>query len=106
MISNRTIVITREIPLTSALDRIGATWHYDNTFRPRRDPTTRLVLIENQGKHVEMLSTEPVFILRRRGNRRQIGQGRGAIDLVMALTGCSFPAAVQRLLAPAPPPGK
>lgn len=104
MISNKHITAAREIPFATALEKIGATWHYDNTYRPRRNLHTRLVLIENQGMHYELVITEPVFVLRRRGNRRQIGHGRGAISLVMALTGCRFPAAVQRLLAPAPAP--
>ena len=98
MISNSKIDEARKIPFSTALDRIGATYQFDNTFRPRKNPTTKLVLIENQKRHVEMLSTEPIFMIRRRGSRDRVGQGRGAIDLVMALTRCSFPAAVRLLL--------
>ena len=96
--SDRVICNVRQIPLTEALDRIGAAWHIDNTFRPRKDPKTRLVLIKNQEKHIEMLATEPLFFLRQRGSRDRVGQGWGAIDLVMALTRCSFPEAVRLLL--------
>lgn len=98
--SDRVICKIRELTLTEALKRIGATWRYDNTFRPRRNPATRLVLVENQIRHVEMIVTEPVFLLRRRGTRERIGAGRGAIDLAMQLTGCTFPEAVRRLSGP------
>ena len=98
MISNSKIDEARKIPFTTVLERVGATYHLDPTFRPKRDKDTRLVLIKNQEKHIEMLATEPLFLLRRRGSRDRVGQGRGAIDLVMQLTDCSFPDAV-RLLA-------
>lgn len=97
MYDNKEISVMRKIPLTDALDKIGVHWDHDNTFRPKRDKSTRLVLIENQGNYIEMLSTGPLFLLRERGSQKRIGKGRGAIDLVMELTGCSFPETVRLL---------
>ena len=98
MFSESLILKIRGITLIEALKRIGATYYFDNTFRPRKNQKTRLVLIDNQGKHVDMIVTEPVFLLHKRGTRERIGKGRGAIDLVIALKKCSFPAAVRLLM--------
>ena len=95
MFSDRLICDVRQVPLTEALERIGAFWHVDKTYRPKRDKATRLLLVENQ---YEMTMTEPKFILRRRGKRDRIAEGGGAIDLVMSIKKCSFPDAVRLLL--------
>ena len=97
MIAARVIRDARETPLTDALDMIGVIWQYDLTFKPRANRDTRLVLVDDQ---IEMIMTGPVFLLRQRGRRHVVvGQGRGAIDLIMQLTGCGFPAAIRQLRA-------
>ena len=46
-----------------------------------------------------MIITEPKFVLRQRGKRARLGQGGGAIDLVMSLRQCGFLEAVRLLSA-------
>ena len=99
MLDDRKIRSAREVPLTEALDRLGLHWQIDASYQPRDNPDTRLVLVDNQ---FEITITGPLFILRRRGSRDVIAQGRGAIDLAKAITGCSFKSAVQRLSHPLP----
>ena len=99
MIGNRQIVTAREIPFETALEKIGATYKADRAFRPRKNPATRLLLIEISKNHYELKITEPKFLLRRRGECNWFAAGGGAIDLVIALTGCQFRAAVHRLLS-------
>ena len=99
MFSESLITKIRKTPLTEALEKIGASYSNDNTYRPRRDKATRLLLIENQKKHFELLVTEPKFVLRRRGERYWFAAGGGAIDLVMQLTKCSFPEAMRLLMS-------
>ena len=84
----------RSVQLTDALDKLDMAWRFDNTYRPRRNPATRLVLVDD--RH-EITITDHLFVLRRKGCRDVIASGGGAIDLVMALTGVTFRAAVREL---------
>ncbi len=76
---------------------MGMSWRFDSTYRPRSNPATKLVLV---GDGHEITITDHLFILRRRGRREIIASGGGAIDLVMALTGATFRAAVRELTMP------
>ena len=94
MIDSAKIRAARTVQLTDALDRLGLSWQFDSSYRPRRNPTTRLVLVGN--RH-EITVTGHLFILRSRGCRDVVASGGGAIDLVMALTGTTFRGAVRQL---------
>ncbi len=89
------IQAARSVSLTDALDRLGLSWQFDSTYRPRRNPDTRLVLV---GDRHEITITNHLFILRARGCRGVVASGGGAIDLVMALTGATFRGAVRQLI--------
>lgn len=84
----------RSVQLTDALDVLGLRWKEDCTFKPRVNSRTRLVFVDDR---YEITITAHLFILRRRGCRDVIASGGGAIDLVMALTGVTFRAAVREL---------
>ena len=84
----------RSVQLTDALDVLGLRWKEDGTFKPRVNPATRLVFVDDR---YEVTITAHLFVLRRRGSRDVIASGGGAIDLVMALTGVTFRAAVREL---------
>ena len=99
MIDDRKIQSARDVLLTDALNRLGLRWEIDPSYRPRGNPDTKLVLVNDQ---FEITITDPLFVLRRRGNRDVIDTGRGAITLATAITGCSFKSAVQRLNPPLP----
>ena len=88
----------RSVQLTDALDKLGLSWRFDSTYRPRSNPATRLVLV---GDGHEITITDHLFVLRRRGCRNVIASGGGAIDLAMALTGATFRGAVRKLTRPA-----
>ena len=93
-IDSAKIQAARSVPLTDVLDKLGLSWRFDSTYQPRSNPVTRLVLV---GDRHEITITDHLFVLRRRGCRKVIRSGGGAIDLVMALTGCSFRRAVREL---------
>ena len=99
MIDDHKIQAAREVLLTDALDQLGLRWEIDPSYRPRGNPNTKLVLVNDQ---FEVTITDPLFVLRRRGNRDVIATGRGAITLATAITGCSFKSALQRLNPPLP----
>ena len=99
MIDDHKIQAARDVPLTDALDQLGLCWEIDPSYRPRGNPDTKLVLVNDQ---FEVTITDPLFVLRRRGSREVIATGRGAISLAMSLTDCSFRTAVRRLNKPAP----
>ena len=99
MLDDRKIQSARDVLLTDALDRLGLRWEIDPSYRPRGNPDTKLVLVNDQ---FEITITDPLFVLRRRGSRDVIATGRGAITLATAITGCSFKSAVQRLNPPLP----
>ena len=84
----------RSVQLTDALDKLGLSWRFDSTYRPRSNPDTRLALVGDQH---EITITGHLFILRRRGCRDVVASGGGAIDLAMALTGGTFREAVREL---------
>ena len=94
MINQAKIQSARKVQLTDVLDRLGLSWQFDASYRPRRNPDTRLIVVDTR---YEMTVTGHLFVLRRRGCRKVVASGGGAIDLVMSLTGSTFRDAVRTL---------
>ena len=48
MLDERIIQSARDVLLTDALDRLGLRWEIDPSYRPRGNPDTKLVLVNDQ----------------------------------------------------------
>lgn len=92
-ISREKIAFLKAMPLVLVLEGLHLYVKKDRDFHPTGNlKTIRVIASEPSGFQHELVITDSLWF----DTRKQVGK-KGAIDLVMHLTGCTFKEAINRL---------